>query len=173
MRRAFEVVPPDARRIWWLPAISLGAATVGIAFAAREEPRAWLLLILIALVCAVIAGSLRRRAVAIDGDTLRIVAGLNSAAIPLDALDIASARIVDLDREPDLRPLFKTFGTSMPGYHAGHFRLRDRGRGFLLLTTRRKVLALREQDGRRILLSLVRPQALVDALNEHASRKGR
>lgn len=173
MRRAFEVVPPDARMVWLLPAISLGAATIGIAFAAREEPRAWLLLIVIALVCAVIAWSLRRRTVAIDGDTLRVVAGLNSAAIPLDALDIASARIVDLDSEPGLRPLLKTFGTSMPGFHAGHFRLRDRSRGFLLLTTRRKVLALRERDGRTLLLSLVRPQALIDALGERATRKGR
>ena len=173
MRRAFEVVPPDARMIWWLPAISLGAATVGIAFAAREEPRAWLLLIVIALVCGVIAWSLRRRTVAIEGDTLRIVAGFNSAAVPLDALDIASARIVDLDREPALRPLLKTFGTSMPGYSAGHFRLRDRSRGFLLLTGRHKVLALRERDGRMLLLSLVRPQALIDALGEHAARSRR
>jgi hypothetical protein len=172
MRRAFEVVPPDARMIWWLPAISMGAATVGIAFAAREEPRAWLLLIVIALVCGVIVWSLRRRTVAIEGDTLRIAAGLNSTAIPLDTLDIASARIVDLDKEPGLRPMLKTFGTSMPGYHAGHFRLRDRSRGFLLLTARRKVLALRERDGRTILLSLVRPQALIDALGEHAARKG-
>lgn len=170
MRSTFEVVPPDGRMAWLLPAIGLATALVGIALAAREEPRAWFLLAPIGLACGAIAWSLQRRSVAIDGDTLRIAAGLNSATIPLDTLDRASARIVDLEREPGLRPLFKTFGTSMPGYQAGHFRLRDRSRGFLLLTSRRKVLVLHERDGRRILLSLVRPQALIDALGKGAAR---
>ncbi len=170
MRSTFEVVPPDGRMAWLLPAIGLATALVGIALAAREEPRAWFLLAPIGLACGAIAWSLQRRSVAIDGDTLRIAAGLNSATIPLDTLDRASARIVDLEREPGLRPLFKTFGTSMPGYQAGHFRLRDRSRGFLLLTSRRKVLVLQERDGRRILLSLVRPQALIDALDKGAAR---
>ena len=173
MRRVFDVVPPDARIAWLLPAIGLGAATIGIAFAAREEPRAWLALIVIGLATGLIAWSLRRMRVTLDGDLLRIEAGLNSASIALDALDATSARIVDLDREPGLRPLLKTFGTSMPGFHAGHFRLRDRSRGFLLLTSRRKVLVLRERDGRTILLSLVRPQALLDALDERAARSKR
>lgn len=173
MRRVFDVVPPDARIAWLLPAFGLGAATIGIAFAAREEPRAWLALIVIGLAAGLIAWSLRRMRVTLDGDLLRIEAGLNSASIALDALDAASARIVDLDREPGLRPLLKTFGTSMPGFHAGHFRLRDRSRGFLLLTSRRKVLVLRESDGRTILLSLVRPQALLDALGERAARSKR
>lgn len=173
MARTFEVVPPDLRKAWALPAIALGAAVIGIAFAAREEPRAWLALVVIGLAAGLIAWSLRRRQVTLDGDRLRIEAGLNSASVALDALDAASARIVDLDREPGLRPLLKTFGTSMPGFHAGHFRLRDRSRGFLLLTSRRKVLVLRERDGRTILLSLVRPQALLDALGERAARSKR
>lgn len=170
MRSTFEVVPPDGRMAWLLPAIGLATALVGIALAAREEPRVWFLLAPIGFACGAIAWSLQRRSVAIDGDTLRIAAGLNSATIPLDTLDRASARIVDLEREPGLRPLFKTFGTTMPGYQAGHFRLRDRSRGFLLLTSRRKVLVLHERDGRRILLSLVRPQALIDALAKGAAR---
>ena len=170
MRSTFEVVPPDGRMAWLLPAIGLATALVGIALAAREEPRAWFLPAPIGLACGAIAWSLQRRSVTIDGDTLRIAAGLNSATIPLDTLDRASAGIVDLEREPGLRPLFKTFGTSMPGYQAGHFRLRDRSRGLLLLTSRRKVLVLHERDGRRILLSLVRPQALIDALAKGAAR---
>ena len=74
---------------------------------------------------------------------------------------------------PTLRPLLNTFGTAMPGYSAGHFRLRDRSRGFLLLTDRRKVLALPERGGRTLLLSLERPQALLDALQAVAAPASR
>lgn len=170
MRRSFDVVPPDMRKAWLLPGIAIAAAFVGIAIAARDEPGVWFLLVPIAFAGTLIAWSLGRRAVAIEGDHLRIVAGINDATIRLDALDATLARIVDLEQEPALRPLFKTFGTSMPGFHAGHFRLRNRGRGFLLLTDRRRVLVLPERDGRTILLSLARPQALIDALAERNAR---
>ncbi len=173
MRRAFEVTPPDLRKVWLLPATGLCAAVVGVAFAARTDARAWMLLAVLAPIFAFIAWFLRRRDVLIDDNRLQIRAGINSISIPLDALDIASARVIDMDREPGLRPMWKTFGTSLPGFHAGHFRLRDRSRAFLLLTDRRKVIALRERDGRNLLLSLSRPQALIDALghdSEHHSR---
>jgi len=173
MHRAFEVTPPDLRKVWLLPAAALCAAVVGVAFFARADTRAWLLLAVLAPMFALIAWSLRRRDVVIDDNRLQVRAGINSLSIPLDALDIASARIVDLDREPGLRPIFKTFGTSMPGFHAGHFRLRDRSRGFLLLTDRRKVLVLRERDGRNLLLSLSRPQSLIDTLANQAGHSAR
>jgi len=55
---------------------------------------------------------------------------------------------------------------SMPGFHAGHFRLRgDFGKAFCLLTQRDRVLWLPLRDGKQqFLLSLERPQALLDAL---------
>lgn len=95
---------------------------------------------------------------------LRIRAGVHSQSLALDAIDAGAARIVDLHERTELRPFVKTFGTSMPGLQMGHFRLRDRARAFVLLTSRRKVLLLPVRDGRRILLSLQQPQALIDVL---------
>lgn len=164
MRREFAVVPPDLRLLLPLPAIGLLAGLVGIGFAAREEPSVWWVAIVIVLAAALIAWSVRRRHVVLEDDLLTIMAGMNSARVRVADLDPAAARIVDLARTPTLRPMLKTFGASMPGYHAGHFRLRDRSRGFLLLTDRNKVLALPERSGRTLLLSLERPQALLDAL---------
>lgn len=164
MRREFAVVPPDLRLLLPLPAIGLLAGLVGIGFAAREEPRVWWVAIVIVLAAALIAWSVRRRHVVLEDDLLTIMAGMNSARVRVADLDPAAARIVDLAQTPTLRPMLKTFGASMPGYHAGHFRLHDRSRGFLLLTGRSKVLALPERSGRMLLLSLERPQALLDAL---------
>lgn len=53
----------------------------------------------------------------------------------------------------------------MPGYQAGHFRQVGGGKVFALVTDRRKVLALRENGGRLLLLSLAQPHALLDALS--------
>ena len=49
---------------------------------------------------------------------------------------------MDLDERTELRPALKTFGMALPGFHAGWFLLRDRSRGFCLLTARRRVLIL-------------------------------
>lgn len=173
MRREFAVVPPDLRLVMLLPAIALLAALIGLGFAAREEPQLWWFAFLIALAAVLVAGSVRRRRVVLDGDRLTVTAGINSTRVRIAELDLDAARIVNLADAPMLRPLLKTVGTAMPGYSAGHFRLRDRSRGFLLLTDRRKVLALPERGGRTLLLSLERPQALLDALKAVAAPASR
>lgn len=170
MRRTFRTVAPDLRLAWLLPGAGLALGVVGIAMAAREQPAAWWMTLVLVACVALIAGSLARRRVTLDGDRLIIAAGLNGTRVAVADLDLAAARIVDLKAEPALRPGHKTFGTQMPGYHAGHFRLRNRGRGFVLVTDTRKVLVLPERGGRTLLLSLQRPQALLDALADVASR---
>jgi hypothetical protein len=171
MHREFTVPPPDLRWVLLIPALGLAAGLIGIAFAAREEPRVWLIAIPMALAIWLMAWSIRRRRVVLDGDRLRIAAGINSADIAVAELDLEAASIVRLDSAPALRPRLKTFGTSMPGYRAGHFRLRDRSRAFVLLTDHSKVLAMPQRNGRRLLLSLEKPQALLDALKAIAGDK--
>jgi hypothetical protein len=173
MRREFTIVPPDLRLAIPLLAISLLVAMVGIGFAAREEPWAWLAAIVIVLSGVFIVWTVRRRHVVLDGNLLTIAAGVNTARIRTADLDIAAARVVNLADNATLKPGLKTFGTAMPGYQAGHFRLRNRSRAFVLLTDKTKVLALPEHSGRMLLLSLERPQALLDALKAMAEAGAR
>ena len=56
---------------------------------------------------------------------------------------------------------------SLASSRGGHYLLRDRTRAFLLLT-RGRTLVLPRRDGKRVLLTLEQPQALLDAL--HAAR---
>jgi hypothetical protein len=79
-------------------------------------------------------------------------------------LDLQAARVVDLDGETSLQPIIRLVGTSMPGLHSGWFWLRDKSRAFLLVTDRRRVLVLPRREGGPVLLSLVRPESLLDAL---------
>jgi hypothetical protein len=172
MNREFAVVAPDLRKAWLLPGLAMLAGGVGLVLAAREEPGAWLALPILLLAVLLLAMVIRRRRVWLEGGTLRIQAGMHSLRAPVTGLDLAQARIVDLREHRALRPLFRSFGTSLPGYHAGHFRLRDRGRAFALLTGQERVLVLPERSGRRLLLSLEQPQALLDALQARDVRDG-
>jgi len=172
-QRDFAVVAPDSRMTVLLPALSLVAAVIGVAFAARTQPLLWAVMPPIALVVGFAAWGTTHNRIAIEGRTLRVVAGLYRHAVAVDALDLDAARIVDLRNEPALRPIIKAFGTSMPGYQAGHFRLRNRSRAFLLVTDRAKTLLLPERSGRTLLLSPERPQALLDALRAMAERDTR
>lgn len=164
MNREFEVPPPDPRKTMLVAGPALLAAVLGLGLAAREEPRALLVLVALLLAFALLARALRRRRVFLQDDALVVHAGPHSCRVPLAALDLAQARIVDLAEHTELKPTLRIFGASLPGYQAGHFRLRDRGRAFVLLTGSRHVVVVPERSGRRLLLDVAKPQALLAAL---------
>lgn len=168
--REFTIVAPDTRMTVLVPALSLVAALVAVAFAARTQPLLWAVMPPVALVVGFAAWGTTHNRISIDGRTLRVVAGLHRHRVDIEALDLDAARVLDLRREPALRPIIKAFGTSMPGYQAGHFRLRNRSRAFLLVTDRAKTLLLPERTGRTLLLTPERPQALLEALRAVAER---
>jgi hypothetical protein len=106
-----------------------------------------------------------RRQVAIDGRHLRVKATYYTRSAELGEFDLANARIVDLRERGEWRPAVKTNGFALPGFWAGHFRLRDwRRKAFCLVTDASKVLALPHADGRVWLLSFEHPQAVLDIL---------
>lgn len=112
-----------------------------------------------------------RRSVAVEAGVLVIKAGLNTRRVPAMAIELERARIIDLEERIELLPGRMTLGASLPGYQTGWFRTRQWGKGFYLLTERRRVLWLPERDGPHLLLSLQQPQALLAALNALVPRQ--
>ena len=110
-----------------------------------------------------------RRRVELDGDVLDVRSTLYRRRVPVAQLQLEQAEVVDLGRDRRYGIRFKTNGYSMPGFHSGHFRLQGGGKGFALVTGRERVLALPVRDGSTLLLSLDRPQALLDALRKVAA----
>lgn len=172
--RAFPVTPPSMHAWWIMGALLLlpAIAVVVVPFIGgrSQEPGAFggttTALAVIALVAVACAAGLKRRRVRLEGNVLHVVAGLFSQRVPVDRIDLGRARILNLEERTELRPAIKTFGMSLPGYQAGHFRLRaDLGKAFCLVTDRRRVLWLPQGGGKdQTLLSLEHPQALLDAL---------
>lgn len=176
MNREFAVSPPG--KAAWLFILGLAAGLplfVLLLITALEGTRTAGLPILMALpIVGLVAGILvlgmRRRGVHLNDERLEVKAAFYTQRIPLAELDAANAKVFNLAKSGSFRkpgphwPLLKTNGFSAPGFLAGHFRSRGSDKHFVLLTQREKVLAIPERSGRCLLLSLERPQALLEAL---------
>lgn len=171
--REFAVITPDYRVPGLILALlllaCLGALGV-IGPPSQNDPTFWLVMAVAVIAPGLMVIAMLRRKVTLEGDSLRIVAGLNQTRVPVASLQPDQARIIDLDTGAgrEYRLGIKTFGTSLPGYHAGHFRQLGGRKVFALVTDKRRVLVLPERDGRLLMLSLEKPQALLDALANRA-----
>ena len=88
----------------------------------------------------------RHRIALVDG-VLEITATLYRRWLPVGALDLDKAQVLDLDEHKQWRPLRKTNGLDLPGLRAGWYRSRNFTRMFCLLTTWNRVLVLPEHAG--------------------------
>lgn len=167
--QAFAVSPPPA--FAWVMLAVLGGVLplciIGALWLARA-PIHGVAPALVGIPCVLVFLLLlmRRRAVTLNNGVLEVRAALYRKRVAVAELDLPRARSVNLAERTELRPWLKSNGMSMPGFHAGHFRLRgDFGKAFCLLTQRERVAWLPLRDGKsQLLLSLERPQALLDAL---------
>ncbi|KRG51726.1 PH domain-containing protein [Stenotrophomonas beteli] len=185
--RPFEVAASSPLRVLWvvMPVLLAFAASV---YAQLHRPvatapwievtlsppwfrmggsAAWSLLV-IAVIGTGLSVAFFRRRVTFDGALLDVRSTLYRRRVPVAQLQLDRAEVVDLGRDRRYAIRFKTNGYSMPGFHSGHFRLQGGGKGFALVTDRSRVLALPVRDGSTLLLSLERPQALLDALRKVA-----
>ena len=171
--RDFSVIPPPGYAIAFL--VVLGGVAPFLLLARtlwfRDPPLdGWMpmlpILVIIPLVLGLLALAMRRRSVTLADDTLEVRAAMYRERTPIAAIDLVRSRLIDLSERTELRPLIKTNGMSLPGFSAGHFRLRGKlAKAFCLITDRHRVLWLPLHNGKdHLLLSVERPQALLDAL---------
>lgn len=172
--REFAITRPDLRfpgAIFIAVVLTLIAALALGWHQLVGSPALWLVIAAALVAPVLILVAVFRRKVVLDGETLKVVAGLNQASVPTSALLVNEARIVDLGTSTQYRLGMKSFGTSMPGYHAGHFRQIGGKKVFALVTDKHRVLVLPERSGRLLMLSLEKPQALLDALQRPSSAR--
>jgi hypothetical protein len=163
--------------LWiWIPLIAVGFIILcarGQATGLANVEASGLHVLFLLVLGAALTWIYGRRHIVLKGRDLRVTATLYRKRVPVDALGLANARIVDLAEHTDLRPLLKTRGFRLPGFAAGHFRLRDLRKTFCLLTERSRVLVLPLRDGTLLLLSPEKPQALLQQLQELADQEPR
>ena len=134
----------------------------------------WVLVPLVVVVLGVIAvlgtSVLASRTARFDlsPDALRLRGDLYGRTIPMEQLATDAARQVDLNTAADLRPVRRTFGTGLPGYRSGWFRLANGDTALLYVTDGRKAVYIPTTAGFSLLLSPDDPDGFLAALRTHA-----
>ncbi len=171
---AFPITPAPATA-FVIPALVLLAVGAATWHTARNADVPWPARALIGLVtlggaAVVVASALGARGSRVDVGPggLRLRGDLYGRTVPADRLRPAEARVVDLAAEPALRPVRRSFGTALPGYAAGWFRLADGSKALLSVTDRRRVAYVPTSDGYALLLSAADPHGLVATLRAAA-----
>lgn len=149
MTESFPIAPGHVRMLWIaLPALLIALAGVG------------------ALVYS-LAGA-RASHFEVSPAGLRLRGDFYGRLIPPNALDLRDARVVDLQAEPALTPAIRLVGTSIGGYQAGWFRLRNGTKALLYVTDRSRVAYVPTNQGYAVLLSAADPDALLASLRHIA-----
>ena len=146
----FSISPASARSLWFIAAICVVLAAVLASL-------------------AYVAYSSRNSRVEIDTGSLRLVGDFWGRTIPIGTLRVSEARIVDLAETPEYYPRRRTFGTGLPGYASGWFRLRGGAKALVYLTNRSRVVYIPTTVGYVLLLSVEEPERFLEALRRRAS----
>ena len=170
-------VAPLAGIAWlglWLPMLLAAGVVIGVALMPDQATPAHGLLLALPLLIVIGAGlswAARRRRIVLSNRDLQITATLYRKQVPVEAIDLDNARVVSLDEHTELRPMVKTNGFTLPGFSAGHYRMRNLAKAFCLVTDRSRVLVLPLRDGLTLLLSPEKPRELLDQLLELAGQR--
>ncbi|MCU7843522.1 MAG: PH domain-containing protein [Candidatus Thiodiazotropha sp. (ex Monitilora ramsayi)] len=99
--------------------------------------------------------------------SLQVHLPIYGRSIPLSALDIDSAKIVDLNHSSELKPRTRSNGIGLPGFSVGWFRLHNGEKALSAITSRENVLYLKTSENYSLLLSLTEPEIFLSQLNKH------
>lgn len=126
------------------------------------------LMVLTIALLGFIAWSTRNVTFTVSPEGLRIRGDLYGRLIPMQSLVLADAAAIDLAKETEYQPKWRTNGVGLPGYASGWFRLRNGGKALLFVTDRRHVARIPTKDGYTFMATVADPQALIAALRSQA-----
>lgn len=136
--------------------------TVGAAIVGAE-------LLLMSALWALLDKAMHRHGLTLSADSLEVKSSFYSRVVPLSELRLHEARVIDLDERTEFRPAAKSNGYAVPGFHSGHFRLRNREKAFVAIAGERRALWLPTVRDAGLLLQPQQPDALLNRLRELAT----
>jgi hypothetical protein len=151
MTETFHIVPGNARLLW----VVLGALVV-------------LLLSAAGILGASLRGAQNSR-FELSAAGLQLRGDLYGRFIPVGELRGDQAREVNVSADPALAPKWRLFGTAIPGYRSGWFRLRNGERALLYVTDPTRAVYIPTRNGYSLLLSVTDPARFVQRLAELGS----
>ena len=143
MNEVFEIASSNAR--WGFTALGLIPMLIGL---------------------GLIASGLNTPKLEITGAGLRLSGELYGRFISTSELRLEQSRLVDIGLEPNLAPVIRTFGTGLPGYNTGWYRLRNGEKALLYLTNRSQAVYIPTTAGYVVLVSPKDPAGFLARLQK-------
>jgi len=141
----YPIVPASAKPIWILGVVCI-------------------ILVIVFAALAYTAYSARNSRIEVGENQLRLVGDFWGRSIDFSSLQLDNAAIIGLDSSSNYAPRRRTFGTAVPGYASGWFRLHNGEKALAYLTNRESVVYIPTSLGYSLLLSADRPQQFLEAL---------
>jgi Bacterial PH domain len=128
--------------------------------------RAWSVLGCLAMLAApaIAQPSMFHTRIEVCSRGLDIHGGVFRKTIPMADLEVWFARIVDLDREPGLRPGFKIYGVGLPTYRSGWYRPKDGQKAVVALARSQAAVSVPTTRGYAVLVGPEDPAGFLAAL---------
>ena len=118
-------------------------------------------IVLVCVVAVLILLLMSRANVRVDQGALIVNTSVGTKRIPLANLRAHGLHLVNFGTHPELRPVVKLWGTGLPGFAGGWFKLRNGDKAVCLLLDRHGIAYLRsDEDKLTLLLSLAEPEKL-------------
>lgn len=145
MPQVFEVTPISGVARWILPGLAALMLLLAVGFG-------WLY----------VRG--RNVSLRLDASGVTFDAPLYGRTIRRTDLIIDACKVVDLSREPELEPSWRTNGVGLPGYRLGWFKLKSGAKALVYLTHGPRAVYLPTNKGYVLLVGLKDPKSFVVAL---------
>jgi hypothetical protein len=127
-----------------------------------------LVLVVLAATAALLLLSARTPRIGFSHQGLKVENSLFGRTIPTEAMKLAEARVVDLERSSELRPKWRTFGVGLPGNSQGWFRLRNGEKALVFIRKGKRAVLIPTTRGYSILVEPEDPDAFLAGLPKKA-----
>ena len=129
-----------------------------------------LLAVIIILLSIVLAALAYTGYSAYHSRVIHLMGDFWARSLPIQSLDLERAEILNLSRQSKYALRVRTFGTSLPGYSSGWFRLRNGEKALAYLTSQKSVVYLPTSLGYSLLLNVKQPHEFLSALRSQSDR---
>jgi len=126
---------------------------------------------ILAITLAVYAGIvllMRRHRWHVDAGGLEVATTFYRRRLRWEQLRLDAARVVDIDERTELKPMLKSNGVAMPGFHSGWFRSRGFNRLLVASAGGKRLLWVPTHEGYDLLLQPRKPAVALERMKAMA-----
>jgi hypothetical protein len=110
--------------------------------------------------------SARNAKFVLSDEGLRIEGAMYGRSIAKDSLVLQKARVMNLAEDAAYQPAARTNGVGLPGYLEGWFRLKNKEKALVFITSRNSIVYIPTKEGYSVMLSVSEPKEFCEEVSK-------